>query len=410
MKRLKDFEEDIYKCSRCALCQSVCPVYKASLNECAVSKGKFNMLNGVLKGELGYTKQLKKYLDMCTGCNACKDFCPSGIDAGKIFIAAKVEYYKMQKSKSSVFERAMNSYTIFKTVLVFSKTAFFLYRILFFDKIVNSLEKILLRLGEIGKRILLLNSLASVSFNKKTQNSKSNTKTAIYFEGCFNKYINPQTEHAVKKILFGAGIEFVKKDFECCGVSYLADGNIDEFNHLVNKNISQLGSSDSKDFDFILTDCASCNSVLKEYKEFSQLENAKKISESVISVTELIKSLKFESVKEFGVAVHIPCHEDFDFVQIVKNIKNTTYIEAEDFNKCCGFSGTFAIKNAEISKEISKQKALHYIKSKADIVLTTCPACMLGLEQGFIEAGVSCKNKPIVMNLFVFLAKYCRVV
>ena len=33
----------------CGLCQSVCPVFKATQNECAVSRGKFNILNGIIK-------------------------------------------------------------------------------------------------------------------------------------------------------------------------------------------------------------------------------------------------------------------------------------------------------------------------------------------------------------------------
>ena len=93
MKNLHDFEEEIYKCSRCGLCQSVCPVFKATMNECAVSRGKFNILNGIIKGDLKMTDNVKSYLDLCTGCNACKDFCPSGIDAREIFIAAKQDFY-----------------------------------------------------------------------------------------------------------------------------------------------------------------------------------------------------------------------------------------------------------------------------------------------------------------------------
>lgn len=49
MKKLEDFKEDINKCSKCGLCQSVCPVYKITGNDCAVSRGKFVMLDGVLK-------------------------------------------------------------------------------------------------------------------------------------------------------------------------------------------------------------------------------------------------------------------------------------------------------------------------------------------------------------------------
>lgn len=74
MNNLKDYEEDIYKCSRCGLCQFVCPVFKASVNECAVSRGKFNILNGVIKGELSLNRKIKSYLDLCTGLQCLQGF------------------------------------------------------------------------------------------------------------------------------------------------------------------------------------------------------------------------------------------------------------------------------------------------------------------------------------------------
>lgn len=365
------------------------------------------MLNGILKGDLLLNKQIKKYMDLCTGCNACKDFCPSSIDARKIFIAVKHQYY--YNCKPTLLEKISNWYFLFKTALLLAKPAFAIYRFLRLDKLADCSSDFILKFDELGKRGLLLNSLAKTEqIINTTVPSKSKTKKAIYFEGCFNKYINPQTEKAVTRILKNSDIELVKKDFECCGVSYLADGNIKEFKKLVDKNLSVIDS----DFDYFVTDCASCNSVLKEYKDFSDSKFAKAISEKAVSISELIKSLDFESKKAYKVAVHVPCHEDFDFVDMVKNIKNIEFVEAQDYNKCCGFSGTFALKNPEISKEISKQKALHYINAGADIILTTCPACMLGLEQGLLEVDSlqNCKSKPKVMNLFVFLAAYCKYV
>ena len=51
MKHLEDFKDEIKRCSKCGLCQSVCPVFKHTGNDCAVSKGKFVMLtrNGEVK-------------------------------------------------------------------------------------------------------------------------------------------------------------------------------------------------------------------------------------------------------------------------------------------------------------------------------------------------------------------------
>ena len=65
LKKLSDFQDQINKCSKCGKCQEVCPIYKLTGNDCAVSRGKFVMLNGVLKGDLKLSKTINKYLDMC---------------------------------------------------------------------------------------------------------------------------------------------------------------------------------------------------------------------------------------------------------------------------------------------------------------------------------------------------------
>ena len=61
--------------------------------------------------------------------------------------------------------------------------------------------------------------------------------------------------------------------------------------------------------------------------------------------------------------------------------------------------------NPKLSAEISKKKAQNILKTGADIVLTTCPACVLGILQGFAVSGVLHKKPPKVMNVMEFLAK-----
>ena len=43
MKLIKDYSEEVYKCSKCGLCQAVCPVFEATGLETAVSRGKFTL-------------------------------------------------------------------------------------------------------------------------------------------------------------------------------------------------------------------------------------------------------------------------------------------------------------------------------------------------------------------------------
>ena len=49
--------------------------------------------------------------------------------------------------------------------------------------------------------------------------------------------------------------------------------------------------------------------------------------------------------------------------------------------------------------QISKQKAQNAINTDADYIVTTCPACILGLKQGLL--GI--KNAPKVLSLSDFL-------
>ena len=393
MKNLDDFEEEIYKCSRCGLCQTVCPVYKVTLNECSVSRTKFNMLNGVLKGDLSLNKKIMEYMDLCLGCNACKDFCPSNIDAREIFTAVKSQYHRNKPAH-------LNSYFFFKSLLFCARVGFFGYRLLKLDKITDRVfsgtKNILF------KRVLLFNSLAKKNvFTKKTAGviPLRKSKRAVFFKGCFNKYINDDSERAVKKIFANTDIEIVEKPFECCGVSLLSSGLEKEFLKVARHNLAQI----PEDCDYILTDCASCSFVLKSYKKYLPSD----ISQKVIGVLELLKNRKIsvdgENIK---ITAHKPCHEDFDFIKLLKSIEGAQYIEAENFDKCCGFSGKFALNHQEISREISKRKAQDILKTGADFVLTNCPACKLGLNQGLIELG---QKTPRVLNVIEFIAKYCSV-
>ena len=173
MKKLSDFAGDINKCSKCGKCQEVCPVYKLTGNDCAVSRGKFVMLSGVLKGDLKLNKTIEKYLDMCIKCGKCKDFCPSDIDVCEIFNTAKSEYIKDK----------------------------------FYGKITRFIQS-----RKIFNKILGLGKW----FRKSKPQLKGQTKL-LYFKGCVNE-IYPKSENAMKKVLSHFDVELVEKDFECCGV------------------------------------------------------------------------------------------------------------------------------------------------------------------------------------------------
>lgn len=386
MQKLEDFKSEINKCSKCGLCQSVCPVYKLTGNDCAVSRGKFVMLEGVLKGDLKLNQNINKYLDLCLKCNKCSDFCPSAIDVCKIFETAKYEYVKNTFWGKIVF-------------LLESKSVFGNF----------------LKIGKFLKRYTQSNSSSNVEEGSAKQRVRGAGLKLLYFKGCVNNIL-PQTDDFLHKLFDNSDVEIIEKDFDCCGLPFLSSGNLERFEEVKEHNLALMDC----DFDYVLTDCASCENTLKKYfghfegdkQEFypKNLDNeifcsvAQNDDIKFINFGELVaqQDIKFKFEKPVKVTFHKPCHlENDDFWQkILTNCENIEYVKMQDYDECCGFSGEFAIKNPKIATQLMKQKAQNVAATGADYVVTTCPACVIGLKRGLI--GV--KKSPKVVSLSDFLS------
>lgn len=344
MKKLQDFEKEINKCSKCGLCQGVCPVFEATGNECAVSKGKFVMLSGVLKGDLKLSPKIDSYLDLCMKCGKCSNFCPAGIDVCEILQTAKYEYIKDTTS----------------------------YKVL---KIFHNLFELAVGLG---RRV-------SKPFRVKSAKAQ---RQILYFKGCVNE-VYPRTENSLKKILNKTGVELVDAPFFCCGLPFFSTGDFEKFEDVKWRNTELINASVS---DYVLTDCASCESTLRSYGAVT-----KTVLNAETLLTEL--KLKFSFKKHYKIAFHKPCHmNNTGFLTLLKeDCENVEFIEIPE--TCCGLAGEFFIKNPKIAAQISKQRAQEIINSGAQIVVTSCPACVIGLKKSLFGKNIK------VMNIIDFLSK-----
>lgn len=372
MKKLKDFAGDINKCSKCGLCQSVCPVYKETGNDCAVSRGKFVMLDGVLKGDLKLNKTINKYLDLCLKCGKCKDFCPSSIDVCQIFETAKYEY--MQKTFCGRLLWALESKYIFSNII----------------KIPDNVRKLL--------NIFNRHSNTKSANSESLQNVDQPKLKILYFKGCVNK-VYPKVENALKKVLSYYNVELIEKDFECCGLPFLSSGNLERYEEVKKHNLELL----TRDYDYILTDCASCEDTLKNYG----VEGL-----NIINIADFIAGhpKKFIFKKPVKITFHKPCHlKDTSFIpKILKMCENAEYVEMTGYDDCCGFAGEFAVKNNKLSRSIGRKKAQNILAANADYVLSLCPACTMGLKQGFI-ANNTLKH-PGIKNIIEFLSQADEII
>ena len=362
IKTISDFKEEIHRCSKCGICQSACPLYKVTGNECTVSRGQFIMLNGIIKGDLKLNKNINRYLDMCLKCNKCTQYCPSEINALDIILTAKHEYFK-NSLEGKIYGFLESKYVF----------GFFL----------KSIEKL------------------CTIFTPKYK-SKTYSKKAVYFGGCINK-LHPEVNNYAKKLLNEMEIEVIDKSFDCCGMPFLTTGNIERFIEVAIKNTSLLPGN----IEYIITDCASCNWAWREYTKYIDNENLKQKLENIkiISIYDLISqsAVKFRAKKTLSVTYHKPCHEKGEEAfNILKSIENIEYTEMDGYDECCGFGGfehPYVIKDL---KPIYKKKSDNVKKASADVVLTSCVGCLMSIST---ITGFRKKTR----RLITFLKDYCNI-
>jgi len=395
-KNLNDYAEDVYKCTKCGLCQSVCPVYKATGRETTVSRGKFTLLNGIINGKLKFNKKIAKNLELCLGCKACYDFCPSGISAEEIIAAARHESSKINGIGFIKKFILANFKSNFRLSLL--KIGLDIYKTLGINNITDLISKVT---GNLGKYLTLFNSqLKENTKYKKLKPVKPQSElNIVYFSGCINNYVNSSIKNAVLIVLEKNGFSVnIPKNFTCCGIAARSSGDFESFSQLAENNLKQIPD----DVDYIITDCASCGSVWEFYPDFTEgklKEKAKILAGKTININKFLVEREIyipeNSKISKKITYHDPCHlKRFQNVfeeprKIIKQIQGIDFKEMKDADVCCGAAGTFCISQPEISKAISSEKAQNILNTKADIVCTSCAGCKIGLSQGLIEKNSS---------------------
>ena len=327
MKTLKDFKDEVHSCSKCGLCQAVCPIYKITGNDCTVSRGHFIMLRGVINGELKMTRNINRYLELCLKCGACTKFCPSGIDVVDIVAMAKSEYFKTH----------------------------------FAERIISFIQKYFV----LGVGVKLLSLLS------KKQKSNSFDKKVLLYTGC-GRHI----EASAVKILNSMNIEAVMPKFECCGMPFFVRGDMENFKKNMDSFFDKLDKAGIRE---IVVTCASCEKMLKSYSKWSDRDDY-----VVRNLYEYIRENKIPlKLKEkVVVTFHKPCNlSNFNDIEwILNNTENLEYIQADDFDKCCGFNGITKFGEYKIMKNIFDEKHKNILKTGAKILLTSCLGCLITLR------------------------------
>lgn len=98
------------------------------------------------------------------------------------------------------------------------------------------------------------------------------------------------------------------------------------------------------------------------------------------------------------VTLHPSCHSLRSLhtgdkpVRLLQNVRGLTLVDLPESEQCCGFGGTFAIKNAEVSAAMLSEKVRCVLNTRAEVCAAVDNSCLMHIGGALSRqrAGVKC--------------------
>ncbi|MBI3794514.1 MAG: (Fe-S)-binding protein [Nitrospinae bacterium] len=386
---LKTLRPLIDKCVMCGGCHPDCPTYKLTRYEHDSARGKVVLAGALLDGSLSPTKELSATFNHCLSCMACTSACPAGADPARVIVSARGELFKKYGGyfEKFLFRKMLTSRPAMPFLAAFFNLTAFMARL--FPRL-----PFLSKFSSEGKQKVFPDfSVKNLKgrFPEKTP-AKGNTELKVaYFVGCMADWAFQSSGAGVINALSSVGAEVtLVKDEVCCGAPAYFAGDLDAAKISAEKNA---GAFAGRGFDYIVTSCATCGSMLRDV--YPALLGKTAGEEFAAKVTDFQKlyadRMPSKPVpadgkeKKVRVTYHDPCHLSRGMKitaeprRILSSLPGVEFVEMADASACCGGAGAFNAKNYAESVAMGEKKGRNIQASGAQIVVTECPSCQMQL-------------------------------
>jgi L-lactate dehydrogenase complex protein LldE len=211
------------------------------------------------------------------------------------------------------------------------------------------------------------------------------------FVTCLGDTLFPQTGKAIVDVLERLGHEVVfPREQTCCGQLHANSGYRDEARALARRFVRVFS-----EYDAVVAPSSSCVGMVREI--YPDLDPALgEIGSRVYELSELlVRRLGVEDVGAsfpHRVTYHPTCHSlrvthvgDAP-LRLLRAVYGLELVELPDADECCGFGGTFAVKNAETSSAMLADKCRHVAATGASVCTAVDSSCLMQIGGGLSRA------------------------
>ncbi|GAB3220736.1 (Fe-S)-binding protein [Glycomyces halotolerans] len=227
------------------------------------------------------------------------------------------------------------------------------------------------------------------------------------FITCVNDALFPETPKAVVTVLERLGYEVDFPEAQtCCGQMHANSG--------YRSDAVKLAASFERVFagyDAVVTPSGSCAAMTRDqYPELTGTD----IGERVYELSEFL--LDHAGVDDVGarfphkVTYHPTCHGTRALglgdkpLRLLRAVDGIELVDLPEADQCCGFGGTFALKNTEVSSAMLEDKCRHAADTGAEYLAAADNSCLTHIGGGLSRRRSTSASTPRPIHYAQILA------
>ncbi|WP_174614849.1 (Fe-S)-binding protein [Virgibacillus ihumii] len=202
----------------------------------------------------------------------------------------------------------------------------------------------------------------------------------------FSSNVGKDTVELLERV--GCEVDFPEAQ-TCCGQPAFNSGYLEDAKQSMKQMIKAFQFS-----DYVVGPSGSCVGMIQEYPKIFKgdivwEEEANKLAAKTYELTQFLVDVL--GVTDVGstfrgkITYHPSCHMTRILgvkeapMTLLKHVKGAELVELPLKEDCCGFGGTFAVKNSVISGEMVKEKSRHVSETGAEYLVGGDMACLMNI-------------------------------
>jgi L-lactate dehydrogenase complex protein LldE len=213
------------------------------------------------------------------------------------------------------------------------------------------------------------------------------------FITCYNDTLFPETGKAVVRVLerLGHQVEFPSAQ-SCCGQMHWNTGYLQDAVPLIRHFVDVFRNAET-----ICIPSSSCVAMIRDhYPKAAEASGDAQFIADVDSLLPRVFEFSEFLVKKLGVedvgasyphrvTYHASCHSLRSLhlgdipLRLLRRVQGLDLVDLEGIDQCCGFGGTFSIKNADVSSAMLADKVRTVLNTGAEVCTAVDNSCLMHL-------------------------------